>query len=68
MTTVVKTEGLRIFVAPMITAPEFIVTSDGERYELSRLAIVDRAGNVCLSQLKSNECLVEPGVIYATTN
>jgi hypothetical protein len=43
--------------------PEYIVDSNGARFDFNRIAI-EGYGGLEPSQLEENECLISPGLIY----
>ncbi|MBN9147033.1 MULTISPECIES: hypothetical protein [unclassified Nitrobacter] len=43
--------------------PEYIVDSNGDRFEFNRIAL-EGDGGLEPSQLEQNECLISPGLIY----
>lgn len=43
--------------------PEYIVDSNGDRFEFNRIAL-EGDGGLEPSQLDQNECLISPGLIY----
>jgi hypothetical protein len=43
--------------------PEYIVDSNGNRFEFNRIAL-EGDGGLEPSQLEKNECLISPGLIY----
>ncbi|OJU30628.1 MAG: hypothetical protein BGN91_14900 [Nitrobacter sp. 62-13] len=44
--------------------PEYIVDSNGDRFEFDRIALEGGDGGLEPSQLEKNECLISPGLIY----
>ena len=46
--------------------PAWIVT-DGVRMAFDRPAVEDESGGVWLSQLRKDECVIAPGLIYRET-
>lgn len=47
--------------------PAWIVRGDGERFAFDRIARADRDGTTPLSQLRPDECVIAPGLIYRRT-
>lgn len=44
--------------------PSFFVTGDGKRHKFDRLAYTDEGGGCPLSQLRNDESVIAPGLIY----
>lgn len=47
--------------------PAYIVTSDGRRYEYVRKGTLDADGGFEMSQLRADECVLSPGIVYRET-
>jgi hypothetical protein len=44
--------------------PSYIVNGAGKRAAFDRIAMEDKGGGVPLSQLRKDECVIAPGLVY----
>lgn len=44
--------------------PAYIVTDNAVRWEFDRIAYADKSGGIELRQLRPDECVIAPGLVY----